>query len=113
MPGRKPEKSDLVGLYAYRNDVSVTLEDDTEGGSAVQESFGLSDQNRNEDRNDDTHSTASATGEEEAMTREDLVIRSRTRLSDWARIGALVDGARVCEDVLQDLEALTGAEDDA
>ena len=47
------------------------------------------------------------------MTREDFVIRWRTRLSEWARIGALVDGARVCEDVLQDFEAVTQAEDDA
>ena len=47
------------------------------------------------------------------MTREDFVIRWRTRQSEWARIGALVDGARVCEDVLQDFEAVTRAEDDA
>src|SRR2546427_12534607 len=47
------------------------------------------------------------------MTREDFVVRWRTRLSEWARIGALVDGARVCEDVLQDFEAVTRAEDDA
>ncbi len=47
------------------------------------------------------------------MTREDFVVRWRTRLSEWARIGALVQGARVCEDVLQDFEAVTRAEDDA
>src|SRR5437870_5873719 len=47
------------------------------------------------------------------MTREDFVNRWRTRQSEWARIGALVDGARVCEDVLQDFEAVTRAEDDA
>src|SRR2546427_6669586 len=47
------------------------------------------------------------------MTREDFVVRWRTRLSEWARIGALVDGARVCEDVLQDFEAVTRAEHDA
>ena len=47
------------------------------------------------------------------MTREDFLIRWRTRQSEWARIGALVDGARVCEDVLQDFEAVTRAEDDA
>ena len=47
------------------------------------------------------------------MTREDFVSRWRTRRSEWARIGALVDGARVCEDVLQDFEAVTRAEDDA
>src|SRR5712692_7125491 len=47
------------------------------------------------------------------MTRDDFVTRWRTRLSQWARIGALVDGARVCEDVLQDFEAVTRAEDEA
>ena len=47
------------------------------------------------------------------MTREEFVIRWRTRQSEWARIGALVDGARVCEDVLEDFEAVTRAEDDA
>src|SRR2546422_202578 len=47
------------------------------------------------------------------MTREEFVTRWRTRQSEWARIGALVDGARVCEDVLQDFEAVTRAEDDA
>src|SRR2546422_8202216 len=47
------------------------------------------------------------------MTREEFVTRWRTRQSEWARIGALVDGARVCEDLLQDFEAVTRAEDDA
>src|SRR5439155_4981610 len=47
------------------------------------------------------------------MTRDDFVARWRTRQNEWARIGALVDGARVCEDVLQDFEAVTRAEDDA
>ncbi len=47
------------------------------------------------------------------MTREDFVARWRTGPSEWARIGALVVGARVCEDVLQDFEAVTRAEDDA
>src|SRR5438093_12542629 len=47
------------------------------------------------------------------MTREEFVIRWRTRQTEWARIGALVDGARVCEDVLQDFESVTRAEDDA
>src|SRR5437879_4965496 len=46
------------------------------------------------------------------MTREEFVVRWRTRLNEWASIGAL-DGARVCEDVLQDFEAVTRAEDDA
>ncbi len=47
------------------------------------------------------------------MTREEFLARWRTRLSEWARIGALVDGARVCQDVLEDFEAVTRAEDDA
>src|SRR2546430_5932010 len=47
------------------------------------------------------------------MTREDFLTRWRTRQSEWALIGALVDGARVCEEVLQDFEAVTRAEDDA
>src|SRR5436309_12095555 len=47
------------------------------------------------------------------MTRKGFVARWRTRQSEWARIGALVDGARICEDVLQDFEAVTRAEDDA
>ena len=47
------------------------------------------------------------------MTREAFVTRWRTRQSEWARIGALVDGARVCDDVIQDFEAVTRAEDDA
>ncbi len=47
------------------------------------------------------------------MTREDFFLRWRTRLNEWTRTGALVNGARVCEDVLQDFEAVTRAEDDA
>ena len=47
------------------------------------------------------------------MTREDFFTRWRTRQTEWARVGALVDGARLCEDVLQDFEAVTRAEDDA
>ena len=47
------------------------------------------------------------------MTREDFLTLWRTRQSEWARIGALVDGARVCEDVLQDFEAVTLASKNA
>jgi len=47
------------------------------------------------------------------VTREDFVIRWRTRLSERARIGALVDGAKVCEDVLEDFERLRGLRIDA
>lgn len=47
------------------------------------------------------------------MTREEFVVRWRTHLSEWARVGALVDGAKLCQDVLQDFEAVTRAEDEA
>jgi hypothetical protein len=47
------------------------------------------------------------------MTRDEFVIRWRTRLAEWARVGALVDGAKLCEEVLADFEAVTRAEDDA
>src|SRR5256885_1356752 len=47
------------------------------------------------------------------MRRDDFVTRWRTRQNECARIGALVDGARVCEEMLQDFEAVTRAEDDA
>ena len=47
------------------------------------------------------------------MTREDFVVRWCARLNEWARLGAHIEGARLCEDVLQDLAAVTQAEDDA
>jgi hypothetical protein len=47
------------------------------------------------------------------MTRDEFVVRWRTRLAEWARVGALVDGAKLCEEVLADFEAVTRAEDDA
>ena len=47
------------------------------------------------------------------MTREEFVARWRAHLSEWARVGALVDGVKVCQEVLADLEALTRAEDEA
>jgi len=47
------------------------------------------------------------------VTRDEFVVRWRTRLAEWARIGALVDGAKLCEEVLADFEAVTRAEDDA
>ena len=65
---------------------------------------------RNEDRNDDTQFTGKR---DASITREAFVTRRRDRLSEWAHIGALVNGATVCEEVLQDFEAVTLAEDDA
>lgn len=47
------------------------------------------------------------------MTRDEFVVRWRMRLTEWARVGALVDGARVCEEVIADFEAVTRAEDEA
>jgi len=39
-----------------------------------------------------------------AMTREDFVTSRRTHHSEWAHIGALVDGARVRREVVKILE---------
>lgn len=45
------------------------------------------------------------------MTRDEFAVRWRTRLAEWARVGALVDGAKLYEEVLADFEAVTRAED--
>lgn len=47
------------------------------------------------------------------MTRDEFVVRWRTRLAEWARVGALVDSAKLCQEVLADFEDVTRAEDDA
>ena len=54
----------------------------------------MSGRHRNADRNNDTYFTPVVTAKEYTMTREDFLARWRTRQSEWARIGALVDGAR-------------------
>src|SRR5437867_12206733 len=43
LPARRTEESDFDGPYEDRNDVSVAVGGDTEVGSAVQGSLGLSD----------------------------------------------------------------------
>src|SRR2546428_2662528 len=46
------------------------------------------------------------------MTREDFTTRWRSRRDELARLGALVDGAKLCDEVLAEFEAVTTAEDD-
>ncbi len=47
------------------------------------------------------------------MNREDFVQRWRARRDELARLGAHVDGAKLCDEVLADFEAVTTAEDEA
>ena len=47
------------------------------------------------------------------MTREDFVRRWRARRDELARLGAHVEGAKLCDEVLADFEAVTTAEDEA
>src|SRR5947209_11670429 len=47
------------------------------------------------------------------MTREDFVGRWRARRDELARLGAHVEGAKLCEEVLADFESVTTAEDEA
>src|SRR2546425_13162921 len=47
------------------------------------------------------------------MNREDFVTRWRARRDELARLGAHVEGARLCDEVLADFEAVTTAEDEA
>jgi DNA-binding SARP family transcriptional activator len=47
------------------------------------------------------------------MTRDEFVVRWRQRLAEWAPVAALVDRAKVCEEVIADFEAVTQAEDEA
>ncbi len=47
------------------------------------------------------------------MTREDFVTRWRGRRVELARLGAQVDGAKLCDEVLADFEAVTTYEDEA
>ena len=47
------------------------------------------------------------------MTREDFVARWRGRRDELARLGAQVDGAKFCDEVLADFEAVTTAEDES
>jgi len=47
------------------------------------------------------------------MNREDFVRRWRARRDELARLGAHVEGAKLCDEVLADFEAVTTAEDES
>ncbi len=47
------------------------------------------------------------------MTRDEFVVRWRARSDELARLGALVDGVKVCGEVLNDFELVCQGEDDA
>ena len=47
------------------------------------------------------------------MTRHDFVTRWRARRDELARLGAHVEGAKLCDEVLADFEAVATAEDEA
>ncbi len=47
------------------------------------------------------------------MNREDFVRRWRVRREELARLGAHVDGAKLCDEVLADFEAVITAQDEA
>jgi len=47
------------------------------------------------------------------MTREDFSTRWRWRRDELARLGAFVDGAKFCDEVLAEFEALITSEDEA
>jgi len=45
------------------------------------------------------------------MTRDELVARWASRQTEYDRVGARVDGVKVCKEILADLEALFTSED--
>ncbi len=47
------------------------------------------------------------------MTRESFVTRWRGRRDELARLGAHVDGAKLCDELLADVEAMLTSEDEA
>ena len=47
------------------------------------------------------------------MDREEFVRRWRARREELARLGAHVEGAKLCDEVLADFEAVTTADDEA
>ena len=47
------------------------------------------------------------------MTRHDFVIKWRARRDELARLGAQVDGAKLCDEALADFDAVITAEDEA
>jgi hypothetical protein len=48
-----------------------------------------------------------------AVTRESFVTRWRGRRDELARLGAHVDGAKLCDELLADVEAMLTSEDEA
>jgi len=46
------------------------------------------------------------------VTRQDFTTRWRARRDELARLGAQVDGAKLCDEVLADVEALLNSEDE-
>ncbi len=48
-----------------------------------------------------------------SVTREDFVARWRARRDELARLGAQVEGAKLCDEVLADFEAVMTFEDEA
>jgi len=47
------------------------------------------------------------------MTREEFVERWTARRGEYGRVGALVEGAKLCNEVLADFEAVITSEDEA
>ena len=47
------------------------------------------------------------------MTRHDFVTRWSARRDELARLGAQVDGAKLCDEVLADVDAMLSSEDEA
>lgn len=47
------------------------------------------------------------------MTRQEFATRWRARRDELARLGAHVEGAKLCDEVLADFDAVTTAEDEA
>ena len=47
------------------------------------------------------------------MTRHEFITRWRARRDELARLGAQVDGAKFCDEVLADVEAMLTSEDEA
>jgi hypothetical protein len=47
------------------------------------------------------------------VTRHDFVTRWRARRDELARLGAQVDGAKLCDEVLADVDALLTSQDEA
>jgi len=47
------------------------------------------------------------------VTRLDFIARWRARRDELARLGAQVDGAKLCDEVLADVDALLNSEDEA